>query len=162
MSDKTQQKRRTNRVFKSLAQAAHHLGVEGTLFYFVFVGAVSAFNLFNSILAGIAVFVGGFAFGRWVTNSDLAFFRILARSEHYKHRNDVAKREILRVGDLVMLPLYRIIKPWKESAALDAHINPYGFRDDTTFLANSGWLAWFFALAAWTTKVLIARNKNTQ
>lgn len=79
MADKTQ-KHRTNRVFKSLHKPLTYLGVERTLFYFVCVGAVGAFNLFNSILAGIAVFIGGFAFGHWVTNSDPAFLRILAKS----------------------------------------------------------------------------------
>ena len=62
MTDKTRQ-HRTNRVFKSLHKPLTYLGVERTLFYFVCVGAVGAFNLFNSILAGIAVFIGGFAFG---------------------------------------------------------------------------------------------------
>jgi len=65
MPDKAQQKRRTNRVFKSLHKPLTYLGVERTLFYFVCVSAVGAFNLFNSILAGIAVFIGGFAFGHW-------------------------------------------------------------------------------------------------
>ena len=37
-----------------------------------------------------------------------------------------------------MLRLDRIIKPWKESAALNAHINLYGFWNDTTFLTKSG------------------------
>jgi hypothetical protein len=50
------------------------------------VSAVGAFNLFNSILAGVAVFIGGFAFGHWVTNSDPAFLRTLAKSERYKLR----------------------------------------------------------------------------
>src|ERR1700690_2552138 len=84
MPDKTQQKHRTNRVFKSLHKPLTYLGVERTLFYFVCVGAVGAFNLFDSILAGIAVFIAGFAFGHWVTNSDPAFLRILAKSERYK------------------------------------------------------------------------------
>jgi type IV secretory pathway TrbD component len=96
MADKTQ-KHRTNRVFKSLHKPLTYLGVERTLFYFVCVGAVGAFNLFNSILAGIAVFIGGFAFGHWVTNSDPAFLRILARSERYKLRYDAAKQAIPRV-----------------------------------------------------------------
>jgi hypothetical protein len=52
MPDKAQQKHRTNRVFKSLHKPLTYLGVERTLFYFVCVGAVGAFNLFNSILAG--------------------------------------------------------------------------------------------------------------
>ena len=56
-----------------------------------------AFNLFNSILAGIAVFIGGFAFGHWVTNSDPAFLRILAKSERYKARYDAAKHRVPRV-----------------------------------------------------------------
>jgi len=96
MADKTQ-KHRKNRVFKSLHKPLTYLGVERTLFYFVCVGAVGAFNLFNSILAGIAVFIGGFAFGHWVTNSDPAFLRILARSERYKARYDAAKQLIPRV-----------------------------------------------------------------
>ena len=45
MPDKPQQKHRTNRVFKSLHKSLTHLGVERTLFYFVCVGAVGAFNL---------------------------------------------------------------------------------------------------------------------
>jgi type IV secretory pathway TrbD component len=87
-------KRRRNRVFKSLHKPLTYLGVERTLFYFVCVGAVGAFNLFNSILAGVAVFIGGFVFGQWVTSSDPAFLRILARSERYKARYDAAKQSI--------------------------------------------------------------------
>ena len=97
MPDKPQQQRRTNRVFKSLHKPLTYLGVERTLFYFVCVGAVGAFNLFNSILGGIAVFIGGFAFGHWVTNSDPAFLRILAKSERYKLRYDAAKQQVPRV-----------------------------------------------------------------
>jgi hypothetical protein len=55
------------------------------------------FNLFNSLVAGIAVFLGGFAFGHWVTASDRAFLRILAKSEKYKDRYDAAKQVIPRV-----------------------------------------------------------------
>ena len=96
MTDKTRQ-HRTNRVFKSLDKPLTYLGVERTLFYLICVVAVAAFNLFNSILAGIAVFIGGFAFGHWATNSDPAFLRILARSERYKPRYDAAKQHVPRV-----------------------------------------------------------------
>jgi type IV secretory pathway TrbD component len=88
---------RSNRVFKSLHKPLTYLGVERTLFYFVCVAAVGAFNLFDSILGGLAVFVGGFAFGHWVTNSDPAFLRILAKSERYKLRYDAAKQQVPRV-----------------------------------------------------------------
>jgi len=37
-----------------------------------------------------------------------------------------------------MLRLDKIIKPWKESAALNAHINLYGFWNHTTFLTKTG------------------------
>ena len=88
---------RRNRVFKSLHKPLTYLGVERTLFYFVCVSAVGAFNLFNSIFAGMAIFIGGFVFGHWVTSSDPAFLRILARSERYKARYDAAKQRVPRV-----------------------------------------------------------------
>jgi type IV secretory pathway TrbD component len=97
MQSDIQPKRRANRVYKSLHKPLTYLGVERTLFYFVCVGAVGAFNLFNSLLAGVAVFIGGFAFGHWVTNSDPAFLLILARSERYKSRYDAAKPSTPRV-----------------------------------------------------------------
>lgn len=83
--------RRRNRVYKSLHKPLTYLGVERTLFYFVCVGAVGTFNLFNSLIAGMVVFIGGFAFGSWVTNSDPSFLRILAKSEKYRVRYDAAK-----------------------------------------------------------------------
>lgn len=97
MQNHTQPKRRANRVYKSLHKPLTYLGVERTLFFFVCVGAVGAFNLFNSILAGLAVFVGGFACGHRVTSSDPAFLRILAKSERYKARYDAAKQAVPRV-----------------------------------------------------------------
>jgi type IV secretory pathway TrbD component len=94
MADAKANRKRSNRVFKSLHKPLTYLGVERTVFYLVCVSAVGAFNLFNSILAGIAVFVGGFAFGHWVTNSDPAFLRILAKAERYKTRYDATKQQI--------------------------------------------------------------------
>lgn len=86
--------KRRNRVFKSLHRPLTYLGVERTIFYFVCVGAVGVFNLFESLLAGAVVFVGGYSFGRWVTNSDPAMLRILAKSETFKLRYDAAKQEL--------------------------------------------------------------------
>lgn len=37
-----------------------------------------------------------------------------------------------------MLSLANVIKPWKESASLNAHISLYGFWNQTTFLTKSG------------------------
>jgi type IV secretory pathway TrbD component len=97
MADAQRQKARSNRVFKSLHKPLTYLGVERTLFYLVCVAAVGAFNLFDSILAGLAVFVGGYAFGHWVTDSDPAFLRILAKAERYKLRYDAAKQQVPHV-----------------------------------------------------------------
>jgi type IV secretory pathway TrbD component len=97
MADAQRQKARSNRVFKSLHKPLTYLGVERTLFYLVCVAAVGAFNLFDSILAGLAVFVGGYAFGHWVTNSDPAFLRILAKADRYKLRYDAAKQQVPHV-----------------------------------------------------------------
>jgi type IV secretory pathway TrbD component len=88
---------RSNQVFKSLHKPLTYLGVERTLFYFVCVGAVGAFNLFDSALVGLFVFFGGFLFGHWVTNTDPAFLRILARSDRYKPLYDASKQAIPRV-----------------------------------------------------------------
>jgi type IV secretory pathway VirB4 component len=37
-----------------------------------------------------------------------------------------------------MLRLDKVVKPWKESAALNDHLNLYGFWNETTFLTKSG------------------------
>ena len=37
-----------------------------------------------------------------------------------------------------MLRLDKVIKPWKDSAALNDHINLYGFWSETAFLTKSG------------------------
>ena len=97
MRDQSKPMPRRNRVYKSLHKPLTYLGVERTLFFFIAVAAVGAFNLFNSLLAGIIVFVGGFAFGTWVTNADPAFLRILVRSEKYKVRFDAHKQGVPRV-----------------------------------------------------------------
>lgn len=89
--------RRRNRVYKSLHKPLTYLGVERTLFFFVAVAAVGVFNVFDSLLAGIAVFLGGYIFGHWVTNTDPAFLRILAQSGRYKMRYDPAKHTIPQV-----------------------------------------------------------------
>ena len=92
----TTQKRR-NRVFKSLHKPLTYMGIERTLFFMIAVSAVGMFNVFNSIIGGIIVFIGGCIFGHWVTNSDPAFLKILGRSERFKLRYDAAKQRVPNV-----------------------------------------------------------------
>jgi type IV secretory pathway TrbD component len=88
---------RRNRVFKSLHKPLTYLGIERRIFFSVAVGAVACFNLFDSLLAGFVVFLGGMVFGYWVTNSDPAFLSILMRSEKFKARYDAAKQQVPNV-----------------------------------------------------------------
>jgi hypothetical protein len=46
-----------------------------------------------------------------------------------------------------MLNLSRVIKPWKEADALNAHINLYGFWTETAFLTKSGDLGMVLSVA---------------
>jgi type IV secretory pathway TrbD component len=89
--------KRVNRVYKGLHKPLTYLGVERTLFYLICVTAVGMFNIFNSILAGIVVFIGGYAFGSWVTEKDPAFIKILAKSEKFNTRYDAAKQKVPNV-----------------------------------------------------------------
>jgi type IV secretory pathway TrbD component len=89
--------KRVTRVFKSLHKSLTYLGIERSLFFIVCVSAVGMFNIFNSILAGVAVFIGGYIFGSWVTEKDPAFIQILAKSEKFKVRYDAAKQKVPNV-----------------------------------------------------------------
>ena len=46
-----------------------------------------------------------------------------------------------------MLNLARVIQPWKEADALSAHINLYGFWNETAFLTKSGDLGMVLSVA---------------
>lgn len=89
--------KRINRVYKSMHKPLTYLGIERSLFFVICVSAVGMFNIFNSMLAGVAVFIGGFLFGLWVTESDPAFIQILAKSERFKLRYDAAKQKVPNV-----------------------------------------------------------------
>jgi hypothetical protein len=52
-----------------------------------------------------------------------------------------------------MLRLDKIVKPWKKSAALNDHINLYGFWSETAFLTKSG--TEVFSVSTWPEADLI-------
>jgi len=84
---------RRNRVFKSLHKPLTYMGIERRTFFCVCTAAIGAFNMFDSFLAAAVIFVGGAAFGYWVTNADPAFLTILVRSDKFKARYDAAKQQ---------------------------------------------------------------------
>jgi hypothetical protein len=130
--------RRHNRVFKILDKPRTYLGVERTVFYVVCVGAASGFDLFASLLAGLVVFVDGFIFGRWVTTADPAMLRSFDQSERLRILYDAAKQE-RPLGEVrQMLRLDRVVRPGKESGALNCKINLYGFCGEQAFQTKRG------------------------
>ncbi len=88
---------RRNRVFKSLHKPLNYFGIERRIFFCVGVAAVALFNLFDSLMAGFVISIGGMIFGYWVTNTDPAYLTILMRSEKFKARYDAAKQQIPQV-----------------------------------------------------------------
>ena len=59
-----------------------------------------------------------------------------------------------------MLRLDRVIKPWKETAALNDHINLYGFWNETTFLTKSGDLGMVLSVQGVDYESLDQRNRS--
>ena len=88
---------RRNRVFKSLHRPMTYMGIERTLFMFTAMAGAVSFNLFDSLLAGILVFIVVAIFCHWVTNKDPAYLRIQLRSSKYKPRYDAAKQTVPKV-----------------------------------------------------------------
>ncbi len=58
-----------------------------------------------------------------------------------------------------MLRLDKVIKPWKESATLDDHINLYGFWNET-FLRKAETSVSSSVFLAWIMKALTAPNRS--
>jgi type IV secretory pathway TrbD component len=137
----TTQKRR-NRVFKSLHKPLTYMGIERTLFFFVAVSAVGMFNLFNSIIGGIIVFIGGCIFGHWVTNSDPAFLRILGRSEKFKQRYDAAKQVVPNVEVRYCSILLKSSSPGRKRTPLALTSISTGSGMRRRFLPRAAILAW--------------------
>lgn len=74
------------------------MGIERKLFIAIGVSAVVMFNLFNSFIAAMVMFVVGVMFGRWVTRTDAAYLSIsFGKLSKYKTRYDAAKQAIPKV-----------------------------------------------------------------
>ena len=130
--------RRANRVYKSLHKPLTYLGVERTLFFFVCVAAVGAFNLFNSLPAGFSCLCRRVCI--WMLG-DQHRSRISSHpGEIRKVQSAIRRRKAAYSsrGGALMIRIDKIIKPWKEAASLNDHINLYGLWSETVFLTKSG------------------------
>jgi len=68
------------------------LGVERNFFFLALVVGGATFNLFGSLLGGIAMFVALYLFAHWATATDPQILRILLNSSRFKRQYDPAKR----------------------------------------------------------------------
>lgn len=78
--------RRLHRVFKSINRPLTMMGVERRLFFFSVITGACTFNLFDSMLAGILVFILMYVFALWSTKNDPQYLRILLNSQKFKRQ----------------------------------------------------------------------------
>ena len=69
--------RRINLVHRSLSRPLTILGAERRLFFFAMCLGAGTFNLLNSLLGGVLIFVVLYLFARWATQTDPQILRFL-------------------------------------------------------------------------------------
>ena len=80
-------------VYKSINKPLTIWGAERRLFFLALIMGGAAFNLFGSLLSGLAMFAALYLLARWATTTDPEILRILFSSSRFKTQYDPAKRE---------------------------------------------------------------------
>ena len=80
-------------VYKSINKPLTIWGAERRLFFLALIMGGAAFNLFGSLLSGLAMFAALYLLARWATATDPETLRILLNSSRFKTQYDPAKRE---------------------------------------------------------------------
>ena len=94
--------RRVNPVYRSLSRPLMILGAERKLFFFAMCIGAGTFNLLNSLLGGVLMFLLLYFFARWATQTDPQILRFLLTSSKLRTQYDPAKFSpvsILRITD---------------------------------------------------------------
>ena len=94
---------RINLVYRAMNKPLTILGAERRLFFCALALGAAVFNLFNSLLGGLAIFVVMLLAAQWATRTDPQMLRILLNAGQFKAEYDPCK-----VASL----------PWQE----DAHV----------------------------------------
>ena len=81
-----------HRVYKSINKPLTIWGAERRLFFMALVMGAGTFNLFGSLMGGLAMFTALYVFARWAAVTDPEILRILLNSSQSKRRYDPAKR----------------------------------------------------------------------
>ena len=94
--------RRVNAVYRSLSRPLTILGAERKLFFFAMCIGAGTFNLLNSLLGGVLMFLLLYFFARWATQTDPQILRFLLTSSKLRTQYDPAKFSpvsICRIND---------------------------------------------------------------
>src|SRR3989442_6254199 len=83
--------RRINPVYRSLTRPLTILGAERKLFFFAMCIGAGTFNLLNSLLGGVLMFLLLYFFARWATQTDPQMLRFLLTSSKLRTQYDPAK-----------------------------------------------------------------------
>jgi type IV secretory pathway TrbD component len=83
--------RRVNPVYRSLSRPLTILGAERKLFFFAMCIGAGTFNLLNSLLGGVLMFLLLYFFARWATQTDPQILRFLLTSSKLRTQYDPAK-----------------------------------------------------------------------
>jgi len=80
-------------VYKSINRPLTIWGVERGLFFLALIMGGATFNLFGSLLSGLAMFAALYFLARWATSADPQILRILLNSSRFKTQYDPLKRD---------------------------------------------------------------------
>src|SRR5438445_9979787 len=83
--------RRTNPVQRSLSRPLTILGAERKLFFFAMCLGAGTFNLLNSLLGGVLIFVLLYFLARWATQTDPQILRFLLTAATLRSQYDPMK-----------------------------------------------------------------------
>ncbi|MGH9739055.1 MAG: VirB3 family type IV secretion system protein [Candidatus Acidiferrales bacterium] len=83
--------RRVNMVHRSLSRPLTILGAERKLFFFAMCVGAGTFNLLDSLLGGVLMFLLLYVFARWATKTDPQILRFLLTSPKLRTQYDPAK-----------------------------------------------------------------------
>ena len=83
--------KRINTVHRSLSKPLTILGAERKLFFFAMCVGAGTFNLLDSLLGGVLMFVLLYMVARWATNTDPQILRFLLTAPKLRTQYDPAK-----------------------------------------------------------------------
>ena len=83
--------RRINLVHRSLSRPLTILGAERKLFFFAMCLGAGTFNLLNSLLGGVLIFLVLYLFARWATQTDPQILRFILTAATLRSQYDPMK-----------------------------------------------------------------------